>query len=111
MKSKLALADDLIRTRLEEYEEGDRPRDMDDILKIYTALKSERPISDYIMTTILNAMSYLHGDYPLKDPEHFSIIMTFLEAFYQYSRDELLSTAGTYKDGLSMVLPEEDEDA
>lgn len=106
MKNKLALTESLIQQRLEEYEEGDRPRNIDEILKIYTTLKNDRPISDFIMTTILNAMTFLHHDYPLTDPDHAVIISDFLNAFYHYSQQELLSNSSTYRDGLTMTLPD-----
>lgn len=99
----------LLIEHLEDIKSGIEKYDTTEVLKIKNALDTDRPTADFILTTIFNAISFLHNEFSPQSEEEFNLIMNFLERFYQYTQQELLGVIGTYKEGLAMLPKEEDK--
>lgn len=101
------LITNLLTRRLSDMDTADVPADINEVLRIKAALDADRPTADFILTTIFNELSFLHKEFPLENDEEFAVILRFLTAFHEHTQKELLSKAGTHKDGLTMDLSQE----
>jgi hypothetical protein len=96
----------LLKARIKTIEEKNKTEDLTsadvtEILRIKAAL-DDKPVVDIVMNVIAGAMQFLHHDYPLESDDQFQTINDFVDAYWGHVRQELLSKASTYKDGLAM---------
>jgi hypothetical protein len=102
-QSPQSLITALLTKHLQDIDTGDKPNDLNTVLKIKSALDADRPTVDLILTTILNEYTFLNKEYGAQSDEEFQAIMKFLGSFYQHVQKEFLGKVATYKAGVSML--------
>lgn len=96
----------LITQQLEKIDQGIVPYDTNEVLKIKAALDANKPTADFILQTIHNELRFLAYVYEAQDDTEFQSIKKFIESFQEFVKTELLSTSGTFTEGLKMQIAE-----
>jgi len=105
MSKAQKIVEKLFIERLEHLDLQSTPlssQECSEVLRIKAALDADKPLIEIISSTIFNAIHFLHHDYDIENDEQFTTILSFLEAFHDHTREDLMSKSSTYKQGMAM---------